>query len=259
MRACRKLFLAVGIELLLAIVVLVFLLFMDRAADISWGVPPGLWDWQVAVRDSSLLMAWGQYMVVGAAVLLAWLCWHRPGYRLSIILLAWAVTWLPMVGACTFDMLDSPNGPWNLPMGYFLFMPLALTCLLEALVLFLCIRIPGKADEPREVTCALILSRLNTGFFVFWCIWCFYRGVLCSLTFVPDFLAPQNFSSSYVTFSFILLLIPMLSPCISIVGSLLCLLARAGRWGVALFILLFSCATMAFRIGFAEVYLPWWF
>ena len=103
------------------------------------------------------------------------------------------------------------------------------------------------------------VARIHIGIFLTWVIWCFYRGVLCSLTLLPDVLAPESFSTDYVLFSFVLLASPLLAPFVTVVTSMLCLLGRVGHWGVSLFIFLFSCATIAFRIGWAEVYLPWRF
>ena len=56
------------------------------------------------------------------------------------------------------------------------------------------------------------VARIHIGIFLTWVIWCFYRGVLCSLTLLPDVLAPESFSTDYVLFSFVLLAIPLLAP-----------------------------------------------
>lgn len=88
----------------------------------------------------------------------------------------------------------------------------------------------------------------NTCFFVLWFVWCFYRGVLCSLTPLPDVLAPQNYSTSWPTVGFWLLVFPMVAPFVSLFVSLACLACRISKTKLLLVILVVSLVVIVYRM-----------
>ena len=105
----------------------------------------------------------------------------------------------------------------------------------------------------------LFLYRFNIIFFVLWVAWCVYRGVLCSLTSIPDILAPANYSESYPALGFLILAFPFVSPFVSILASASCLLIKAGSKWCSVFIFIFSIVTILFRILIKpNVFVPFW-
>lgn len=105
----RKLPVAGIIELIVLALALWLHMVIDYAlwCQISY---PELWDWREALLNAQLWMAVAQYVAITTAFVLAWLVWHWPGHKLSYILLAWGMTWLPMafvsrqiVRACRMD------------------------------------------------------------------------------------------------------------------------------------------------------------
>ncbi len=142
-RTKRKLGIAAGLWLAVALAVWLFLLSELRAAHAGWGYEP--WDWQYEVSDFLFLFSWSQYVVVSTAFLLAWLCWGRPGHKLGIILLSCGVTWMPVALAGTADLLASPSGPGHVPLSLYAVPLFSLICFIEALVLALVIRSSRKS------------------------------------------------------------------------------------------------------------------
>ncbi|MCI7004479.1 MAG: hypothetical protein MR890_03565, partial [Akkermansia muciniphila] len=65
---------------------------------------------------------------------------------------------------------------------------------------------------------SLFINRFNSAFFVLWVTWCGYRGVLCSLTSIPDFLAPANYSEAYPALGLLLLAFPFVAPFVCILA-----------------------------------------
>lgn len=107
---------------------------------------------------------------------------------------------------------------------------------------------------------SLFINRFNTAFFVLWVTWCVYRGVLCSLTAIPDVLAPANYSDTYPTLGLLLLAFPFVAPFVSILVSSSCLLIKADCKWCSVFIFIFSIVTILFRILIKpSVFLPFWF
>ena len=86
---------------------------------------------------------------------------------------------------------------------------------------------------------SLFINRFNSAFFVLWVTWCGYRGVLCSLTSIPDFLAPANYSVAYPALGLLLLAFPFVAPFVCILASAGCLLIKAGSRWCSVFILVF--------------------
>ena len=107
---------------------------------------------------------------------------------------------------------------------------------------------------------SLFVNRFNSAFFVLWVTWCGYRGVLCSLTSIPDFLAPANYSEDYPALGLLLLAFPFVAPFVCILASAGCLLIKAGSRWCSVFILVFSIATILFRILIKpNLFVPFWF
>ena len=106
----------------------------------------------------------------------------------------------------------------------------------------------------------LFLYRFNIIFFVLWVAWCVYRGVLCSLTSIPDILAPVNYGKSYPSLGFLLLVLPFIAPIVSFFVSGGCILIKVGsKWG-NICIIVSSIVTMLFRILIKpNVLIPYWF
>lgn len=115
MNTGRKLRFALCIEILLAVFAWAWLAALHHVSWARWYGDPGLWQWQMALCDSFLWMAWAQYMVVGALFLVAWLVWHWPRHILGINLVVCGVIWSVVAFACTGDMTASPAGPMNMP------------------------------------------------------------------------------------------------------------------------------------------------
>ncbi len=107
---------------------------------------------------------------------------------------------------------------------------------------------------------SLFINRFNSAFFVLWVTWCGYRGVLCSLTSIPDFLAPANYSEAYPALGLLLLAFPFVAPFVCILASAGCLLIKAGSRWCSVFILVFSIVTILFRILIKpNLFVPFWF
>ena len=105
---------------------------------------PGLWELSHALCDAQVWLAVAQYMAVSTAFLLAWVVWPWPGHKLSYILLAWGITWLPMAIGCTEDCTRLPHGPMNMPLCLFAFPFFALLCVMEAVLIGVFVKVPPE-------------------------------------------------------------------------------------------------------------------
>lgn len=105
-----------------------------------------LWDWREALLNAQLWMAMAQYVAITTAFVLAWLVWHWPGHKLSYILLAWGMTWLPMAFVSTSDCARLPYGSMNMPLSLFAFPFFALFCVLEAVVIACVVKESNKSQ-----------------------------------------------------------------------------------------------------------------
>ena len=139
----HKLGMAAGLWLAVVVSVALYLLAELREAHASWGYEP--WDWQYVASGSDFMYSWAQYIVICTAFLLAWLCWGRPGHKLSIILLTCGVTWIPVALAGTADLLASPHGPGHVPLSLYAVPLFSFICFIEALFLAWVIRSPRKS------------------------------------------------------------------------------------------------------------------
>lgn len=106
----------------------------------------------------------------------------------------------------------------------------------------------------------LLIYSFNIVFFVLWVTWCVYRGVLCSLTAIPDAFAPANYSNTHPTLGLLLLIFPFIAPIVSALVSVCCLLKRFGNKWCNMFITAFTIVTLLFRMLIKpNVFLPFWF
>ncbi len=113
------------------------LLHLDREAWIASGVSPALWDWKYTMMDGNLLFAVAQYLAAAGALALAWISWNCRWRPQRYILLAWGLTWLPVVLIATGDVMASSAGPFNFPMSMFAAPLFAFFCLVEAGIIIL--------------------------------------------------------------------------------------------------------------------------
>lgn len=123
---------------IIVLVVLALALWLHMVIDYALWCQisyPELWDWREALLNAQLWMAMAQYVAITTAFVLAWLVWHWPGHKLSYILLAWGMTWLPMAFVSTSDCARLPYGSMNMPLSLFAFPFFALFCVMEAVVI----------------------------------------------------------------------------------------------------------------------------
>ena len=142
-------------------------------------------------------------------------------------------------------------------------MPAASVYLLENLhflQFFVADSVTGSIIISKGIEMSLFINRFNSAFFVLWVTWCGYRGVLCSLTSIPDFLAPANYSEAYPALGLLLLAFPFVAPFVCILASAGCLLIKAGSRWCNVFILFFSIVIILFRILIKpNLFVPFWF
>ena len=98
---------------------------------------------------------------------------------------------------------------------------------------------------------------LNIVFFVSWFILCLYRGVICRLFNLYDFLSPQVYIN-YDNISLFLWLAPLVSPLLSIFFSVVLLAYNVKPRNITMCVLLISSFVMVFRACTSDIYLPYW-
>ena len=143
MNHMRKLLIAVCLEAVVFALAMWLHVVINYASWCQWE-SPALWDCTCALSDASLWIAVAQYMAVSTAFLLAWLVWNWPGHKLSYILLAWGITWLPMAWVATEDCARLPDGPIDLPLYLFASPFFAVFCVAEALLIGFFMKSPRK-------------------------------------------------------------------------------------------------------------------
>lgn len=141
----RKLLVAVIIEVIVLALALWLHMVIDYAVWCQMECS-ALWNWRESILNGQLWMAVAQYVAITTAFLMAWLVWHWPGHKLSYILLAWGMTWLPVAFVCTSDCARMPHGPMNMPLSLFAFPFFALFCVLEAVVIGCVVKLPSKSQ-----------------------------------------------------------------------------------------------------------------
>ena len=149
----RRISLSILLLILVAIVATVGLMHLHLNAWIAQGESPVLWDWTYVLMEGLIPFAVAQYVAVAAAFALAWML--RPGkWRLlRNLLIAWGITWLPVVVLSTGDVTASSGGPFNFPMSMFAVPFFAFICLVElgGVLLFRAFRSTrGKANPTAE-------------------------------------------------------------------------------------------------------------
>ena len=103
--------------------------------------------------EGHIPFAVAQYVAVAGAFALAWVLWSGKWQLFRNILIAWGITWLPVVFVSTKDVCASSGGPFNFPMSMFAAPLFAFFCLVElgAALLFRAFRSTrGKVNPTAE-------------------------------------------------------------------------------------------------------------
>lgn len=148
----RRIFISTLLLILVVIVATIGLLHLHHNAWVEQGESPGLWDWTCALLEGIIPFAVAQYIAVAGAFALAWVLWSSKWRMFRNILIAWGITWLPVVIIATGDVTVSSGGPFNVPGSMFAAPLFAFFCLVELglVLLFRAFRTPrGKVSPPR--------------------------------------------------------------------------------------------------------------
>ncbi len=127
----RRIVISILVLILVAVVATIGLLQLHHNAWVAQGESPVLWDWMHALLDGRVPFAVAQYVAVAGAFALAWVLWSSKWRLFRNILIAWGITWLPVVVLSTGDVTDSSAGPFNFPMSMFAVPFFAFICLVE--------------------------------------------------------------------------------------------------------------------------------
>lgn len=127
----RRILISILMLILVATAATLGLLHLHYKAWAALGESPILWDWMYVLSEGLVPFAVAQYVAVAGAFALAWVL--RPGEcrLLRNILIAWGITWLPVVFLSTGDITASSGGPFNFPMSMFAVPLFAFICLVE--------------------------------------------------------------------------------------------------------------------------------
>ena len=85
----------------------------------------------ICFMEGFIPFAMAQYVAVAGAFALAWVLWTGKWRLFRNILIAWGITWLPVVILSTGDVTASSGGPFNFPMSMFAVPFFAFICLVE--------------------------------------------------------------------------------------------------------------------------------
>ncbi len=149
----RRIFISILLLVLVAIVATMGLLHLHHNAWETQGESPVLWDWMHALLDGRVPFAVAQYVAVAGAFSLAWVLWSSKWRLFRNLLIAWGITWLPVVVLSTGDVTASSAGPFNFPMSMFAAPLFAFICLVElgiALLIRAFRTTRGKANPAAE-------------------------------------------------------------------------------------------------------------
>ena len=113
------------------------LMQLHHNAWVAQGESPILWDWTYVLLEGIIPFAVAQYVAVAGAFALAWVLWSSKWRLFRNILIAWGITWLPVVFVSTRDVTASSGGPFNFPMSMFAAPLFACFCLVELGVVLL--------------------------------------------------------------------------------------------------------------------------
>ena len=127
----RKTFISFLLLTLVAIGATVWLMQLHHHAWIAQGESPILWDWTYVLMEGLIPFAVAQYIAVAGAFALAWVLLPGKWRLFRNILIAWGITWLPVVFVSTRDVTASSGGPFNFPMSMFAAPLFAFICLVE--------------------------------------------------------------------------------------------------------------------------------
>lgn len=127
----RRISISILLLILVAIVATVGLLHLHHNAWAAQGESPLLWDWMYALLEGLVPFAVAQYVAVAGAFALAWVLWSSKWRLIRNLLIAWGITWLPVVFVSTKDVCASSGGPFNFPMSMFAAPLFAFFCLVE--------------------------------------------------------------------------------------------------------------------------------
>lgn len=131
MRMIRKTFVSFLLLTLVAFGASVGLMQLHHNAWVAQGESPGLWDWTYVLMEGLIPFAVAQYVAAAGAFALAWVLWSSKWRLLRNLLIAWGITWLPVVFVSTKDVCASSGGPFNFPMSMFAAPLFAFFCLVE--------------------------------------------------------------------------------------------------------------------------------
>ena len=149
----RKTVISVLLLTLVAIGATTGLMQLHHNAWVAQGESPILWDWTYVMLEGIIPFAVAQYVAVAGAFALAWVLWSSKWRLFRNILIAWGITWLPVVFVSTRDVTASSGGPFNFPMSMFAAPIFAFFCLVElgVVLLFRAFRTTrGKANPAAE-------------------------------------------------------------------------------------------------------------
>ena len=127
----RRTFISFLLLIAVTIVATMGLLYLHREAWVTQGESPLLWDWTYVLLEGLIPFAVAQYAAVAGAFALAWVLWSGKWQLFRNILIAWGITWLPVVFVSTGDVCASSDGPFNFPMSMFAAPLFAFFCLVE--------------------------------------------------------------------------------------------------------------------------------
>ena len=127
----RKTFISFLLLTLVVIGASVGLMQLHHNVWVAQGESPVLWDWTYVLMEGLIPFAVAQYVAAAGAFALAWVLWSSKWRLIRNILIAWGITWLPVVFVSTGDVTASSGGPFNFPMSMFAAPLFALFCLIE--------------------------------------------------------------------------------------------------------------------------------
>ena len=127
----RRILISILMLILVATVATLGLLHLHYKAWAALGESPILWDWMYVLSEGLVPFAVAQYVAVAGAFAFAWVLWPGECRLLRNILIAWGITWLPVVFLSTGDITASSGGPFNFPMSMFAVPLFAFFCLVE--------------------------------------------------------------------------------------------------------------------------------
>lgn len=136
----RKILVAGFIEIAVFAMVLWWHMAIHWRVWVLSGARPEMWKWTEALFSPMLLFAVAQYMLVCSVFIAAWLLWRRCGHKVSYILSAWGITWIPLAYVATCDCEAMAPAAMSMPVSYFAFPFFVLFCIAETLLIALCVK-----------------------------------------------------------------------------------------------------------------------